>query len=243
MNMKDFKERISQKINKESVKGFFQKQGLYVLIFLCVVAAGITAIVAWPKDQVEDETDGSDQDVSMIDVPSLEEEMANMPTVRPETTEQPEPTEVAETDEEADSVPAANGSGSITLKRPLEGQIINDFSGDELIFFASLNVWATHNGIDIKADEGTDVSAAMSGTVVEAVTNEADGGVVVVSHADEAETVYAGLGEIAVKKGDKVNTGDKLGTIGEMPTELDIGYHLHFEYMIDGVYKDPAKYF
>jgi murein DD-endopeptidase MepM/ murein hydrolase activator NlpD len=244
MNMKDFKEKISQKINKESVKGFFQKQGLYVLIFLCVVAAGITAIVAWPKDTaIEEETDGSDQDVSMIDVPSLEEEMANMPTVRPETTVEPEPTEVAVTDENDDAVPASNGSGTITLKRPLEGQIINDFSGDELVFFASLNVWATHNGIDIKAEEGADVTAAMSGTVIEAFTNEADGGVVVISHADDAETVYAGLGEIAVKKGDKVNAGDKLGKIGEMPTELDLGYHLHFEYTVGGAYKDPAKYF
>ena len=138
MNMKDFKEKISQKINKESVKGFFQKQGLYVLIFLCVVAAGITAIVAWPKDtSIEDEVDESGQDVSMIDVPSLEEEIENsMPTVRPDTTDEPEPTEVAVTDDEDDdAVPASNGSGTITLKRPLEGQIINDFSGDELVVF------------------------------------------------------------------------------------------------------------
>ena len=111
------------------------------------------------------------------------------------------------------------------------------------LFFASLNVWATHNGIDIKAEEGADVVAAMSGTVIEALTNEADGGVVVISHAEDAETVYAGLGEIAVNKGDKVNTGDKLGTVGELPTELDLGYHLHFEYMIGGAYKDPTKYF
>ena len=35
MNIKDLREKVSKKINKQSVKTFFQKQGLYVLIFLC----------------------------------------------------------------------------------------------------------------------------------------------------------------------------------------------------------------
>ena len=244
MNIKDIRDKISKKINKQSVKTFFQKQGLYVLIFLCVVAAGITAIIAWPKDTtIKEQIGDSDAGVSMIEAPTLEEEIANNmeATPEPEESNEPEPTEAAQTDE--DTVPASNGSGTIKLARPLEGQIIGTFSGDELVFFASLNVWATHNGIDIKADQGAEVAAALSGTVDEVCMNEADGGVVVISHSDSSETVYAGLAGFSINKGDKVNAGDVIGTVGEMPTELDLGYHLHFEYIVDGVYKDPTKYF
>ena len=246
MNIKDLREKISKKINKQNLRTFFQKQGLYVLIFLCVVAAGITAIIAWPKDTtIEEQVGDSDEDVIMSEDMTLDEELANNIEASPEPTQsdEPEPTEAVQTDGDENTVPASNGSGAIKLTRPLEGQIIGTFSGDELVFFASLNIWATHNGIDIKADEGAQVLAALSGTVEEVCTNEADGGVVVITHADDSETVYAGLGDFSVKKGDKVNAGDVIGTVGEMPTELDLGYHLHFEYIADGAYKDPAKFF
>ena len=246
MNIKDLRDKVSKKINKQTVKSFFQKQGLYVLIFLCVVAAGITAIIAWPKDTtIKEQIGESDAGVAMIEDTTLEEEIANSieTTPEPEESAAPEPTETAQADEDTATVPASNGSGSIKLTRPLEGQIIGTFSGDELVFFPSLNVWATHNGVDIKADEGAQVVAALSGTVEEVCTNEADGGVIVISHSDSSETVYAGLGSFSVKEGDKVNAGDVIGTVGELPTELDLGYHLHFEYIVDGMYKDPEKYF
>jgi murein DD-endopeptidase MepM/ murein hydrolase activator NlpD len=234
MNLKSIKE----KINKQSVKTFFQKQGLYVLIFLCVVAAGITALVAWPRaeESVPDETG---TDVSLIDVPNLEEEMAAasqtpgpLPTPSMMPSESPKPSQAG-----------SNGSGSISLKKPVDGKIVNSFSGDELVFFASMNLWATHNGVDIQADKDTPVVAALSGTVQDVYANEAEGGVITIEHSNKAVTVYQGLGEMSVNKGDKVNAGQQIGKIGELPKELDLSYHLHFEYIVNGDYKDPAKYF
>ena len=246
MNMKNIKDKITKKINRQTIKTFVQKQGLYVLIFLCVAAAGITAILAWPKDNNgQTQVGDNDTDASVIEAPSLEDELAALtpkpspsPSLSP--TPLPSPTEVPK----ETGKPASNdGSGSMKLKKPVEGQIINTFSGDELVFFASLNVWATHNGIDIKADKGAPVSAALSGTVSQAYTNEADGGVVIISHSEKTETIYAGLGELLVAEGDKVNAGDVIGQIGEMPKELDLPSHLHFEFKSDGKWKDPAKYF
>lgn len=241
MNFKNIKEKITGKINRQSIKTFLKKQGLYVLIFLCVAAAGITAIIAWPRDDgSQTQVNENDQGVSIDEGTSLEEELAMLtpqPSPSPSPTATPSPTP-AETKK-----PASNGSGSITLKKPVDGQIINAFSGDELVLYPSLNVWATHNGVDIKADTGTTVFAALSGTVSQAYTNEADGGVVIISHSDKAETIYAGLGDLLVAEGDKVNTGDPVGTIGEMPKELDLPSHLHFEYKVDGKWKDPSKYF
>ncbi len=243
MNIKNIKEKIAKKINRQSIKTFVQKQGLYVLIFLCVAAAGITAILAWPKDNGgQTQIGDNDTGASVIDAPSLEDELAALtprPSLTPSPTPAPTPTEAPK----ETGKPASNGSSSIKLKKPVDGQIINAFSGDELVFFASLNVWATHNGIDIKADKGTPVMAAMAGTVSQAYTNEADGGVVIIAHSDKTETIYAGLGELLVAEGDKVNAGDEIGKIGEMPKELDLPSHLHFEFKVDGKWKDPAKYF
>jgi murein DD-endopeptidase MepM/ murein hydrolase activator NlpD len=235
MNFKSIKD----KINKQSVKTFFQKQGLYVLIFLCVVAAGITALVAWPRaDENVPEDNGTD--VSLIDVPSLEEEMAAASqTPAPSPSPSMLPSQTAKPSAQAGS----NGSGSISLKKPVDGKIINSFSGDELVFFASMNLWATHNGVDIQAEKDTPVVAALSGTVQEVYANEAEGGVITIEHSDKVITVYQGLGEMSVNKGDKVNAGQQIGKIGEMPKELDLSYHLHFEYIVNGENKDPAKYF
>lgn len=252
MNIKTIREKLHGKITKQSVKSFFKKQGLYVLIFLCLVAAGITALVAWPRDESElqigdpdistseNNMGSEDSPVSVIEAPTLEEEQRELD----EEVHNEEPIIEDEEDEAVSNPkPANNGGGSIKLSKPVDGQIVQEFSGDSLVYYASLNIWATHNGIDIKAEENTDVKAALSGTVEDVYSNEADGGVVVVSHSSTSKTVYAGLGELSVEVGDKVSVGQIIAKVGELPKELDLSYHLHFEYIVDGSYKDPAKYF
>ena len=210
-----------------------------MLIFLCIAAAGITAIVAWPRAEVaEPDVSGSDQDV--VYVPSSE--VSPTATVKPSATVTPQPTPVV-TPEASQPVTANNGSGRVTLKKPVDGAIINGFSGDELVFFASMNMWATHNGIDIQAEQGAEVSAAMAVTVTQVYTSESEGGVVIISHSDTSQTVYKGLDEIVVEAGEKVNAGQQIGTVGEMPSEMDLSYHLHFEYIVDSKYKNPANFF
>jgi murein DD-endopeptidase MepM/ murein hydrolase activator NlpD len=245
MSYKSIKDTISKKVSKENLKNFFQKQGLYVLIFLCVVAAGITAIVAWPKGNNEQISD-KDEGAAVIEAPLLSDEIARVsPT--PGITVSPTPSASP-----AVSPTGQNGSGKMTLTRPVKGQIINKFSGDSAVPFPALGMWMTHNGVDIKADEGTPVVAALSGTVTEMWTDESCGGTVVITHSGNSKTVYSGLKNITVKKDDKVNAGQKIGEVGEMPKEMDLSFHLHFEYIVDPVYKngilaggwqDPEKYF
>jgi murein DD-endopeptidase MepM/ murein hydrolase activator NlpD len=241
MSYKGIKDKISRKLSKESVKGFFQKQGLYVLIFLCVVAAGITAIVAWPRDE-GDQISDSDQGAAAIEAPMLSDELARATPV-PTVSALPSASPSASAQPSASGQANPNGSGKMTLTKPLKGLVINKFSGDSLVSFASLGIWMTHNGVDIKAEKGASVGAALSGTVSEVTTDDSNGGMVVIAHSGNAMTVYAGLGNIVVKKDEKVNAGQKIGEIGEMPKELDLSYHLHFEYMVDGEYEDPENYF
>ena len=49
---------------------------------------------------------------------------------------------------------------------PLSGETVAAFSMDELAYSETLADWRTHDGIDIKADAGTQVLAASSGTVL-----------------------------------------------------------------------------
>lgn len=240
MNFKNMKEKFISRINKQNIKLFLQKQGLYVLIFLCIVAAGITAIIAWPREDNEQLSQETNQGVIVLQSPSISDSMAFNP---PSPTVSVAPTPTLAPTPSPTTKPVSNGSGKMTLTKPVTGQIVNKFSGNSLVYYPSLNAWMTHNGVDIKADKGTPVVAALSGTVSDVHTDESNGGVIVLSHSGQNKTIYAGLANIAVKAGDKVNAGQKLGEIGEMPKELDVSYHLHFEYVVDGAWMDPEKYF
>jgi murein DD-endopeptidase MepM/ murein hydrolase activator NlpD len=240
MNLKNIKEKFFGRVNKQNVKLFLQKQGLYVLIFLCIVAAGITAIVAWPREDNDKISQDTGQGAIVLQSPKVSDKMTfNIPSPLPSPTIIPSPSPSPT----ATAKPVSNGSGRMTLTKPVSGQIINKFSGNNLVFYPSLNMWATHNGVDIKADKGTAVTAALSGTVSDVHTDEANGGVVIITHSGQNKTLYAGLFNMTVKAGDKVNAGQKIGEIGEMPKELDLSYHLHFEYIANGAWMDPEKYF
>ena len=91
-----------------------------------------------------------------------------------------------------------------------------------------------HTGIDIYAPQGTPIKAAAAGTVKMAEKNpdgfSGYGWIVIVDHGDGISTWYAHCGTFAVKTGDKVKTGDTLGTVGM--TGRTTGPHLHFEVRI-----------
>ena len=87
-----------------------------------------------------------------------------------------------------------------------------------------------YNGIDIGAPLGTTVRAAAAGTVIISASSGYNGGYgqyVVVKHANGTQTLYAHLSSNAVRVGDKVSQGQKLGGVGN--TGRSTGPHLHFE--------------
>ncbi|MGL5065908.1 MAG: peptidoglycan DD-metalloendopeptidase family protein, partial [Microcoleus sp.] len=71
-----------------------------------------------------------------------------------------------------------------------------------------------HSGIDFLVAEGTEVVAAGGGTVAFAGVQGVYGNLVVVNHQAGKQTRYAHLKDIAVKTGQKVRSGEVLGTAG-----------------------------
>lgn len=119
---------------------------------------------------------------------------------------------------------------------PCDGDISNAFG--ERVHPITQEV-KKHNGIDIKATEGTEVKSAIYGTVTETGYN-AERGYFVIIERDNIQTVYACLTEdIQVKKGDEVVRGQIIGKVGN--TGKSTGAHLHFEVLINGEYFDPER--
>lgn len=106
--------------------------------------------------------------------------------------------------------PAADSGG--TLAMPVRGTIIREYKK------------GTNDGIDISAPAGSTVVAAEAGEVA-AVTRDTDQvPILVIRHADNLLTVYAGVENLTVKKGDRVSRGQKIAVIRDTNPSF-----LHFE--------------
>lgn len=97
-----------------------------------------------------------------------------------------------------------------------------------------------HNGIDIAASTGTAVYAYASGTVISVSQDNTLGKFIAVDHGNGLVTRYLHLSKFNVSKGDRVATGDRIGSVGN--TGYSTGSHLHFEVLKNGSYQDPWNY-
>ncbi len=94
-----------------------------------------------------------------------------------------------------------------------------------------------HKGIDYYAPRGTPVYAAGDGTVNRSGFSKANGHHVFIKHANGIETRYLHFTNRAVKQGQKVRQGQTIGYVGS--TGLATGPHLHYEFVVDGVHRNP----
>lgn len=96
-----------------------------------------------------------------------------------------------------------------------------------------------HEGVDLAAPKGTEVTVSGPGVVVRAEKAGSYGNIVVVDHGGRLETRYAHLDEMTVQVGQQLAAGETLGTVGA--TGRVTGAHLHFEVRRDGKAIDPTK--
>ena len=119
------------------------------------------------------------------------------------------------------------------FQKPLSGKITSEFGEREVI---SSVMTADHKGIDIAANFGTDIQAAISGQVVEADSNSEYGKFIKIKNEDVL-TVYAHCSKLKVKKGDSIEKGDVIAEVGS--TGKSTGPHLHFEIRLSDRYINP----
>ncbi|RUO69764.1 peptidase M23 [Pseudidiomarina sediminum] len=94
-----------------------------------------------------------------------------------------------------------------------------------------------HNGIDYAASTGTPVMSSGSGKVIASAYNNLNGHYVFVQHGERYVTKYLHLSKRLVSKGDRVKQGQLIGRVGA--TGRVTGAHLHYEFLVDGVHRNP----
>lgn len=102
-----------------------------------------------------------------------------------------------------------------------------------------LNRIRAHKGVDYAAPTGTPVKATGDGKIAFIGTKGGYGKAVVVQHGTQYSTLYAHLSRFArgIKSGAKVKQGEVIGYVGQ--TGLATGPHLHYEFLVNGVHRNP----
>jgi murein DD-endopeptidase MepM/ murein hydrolase activator NlpD len=99
---------------------------------------------------------------------------------------------------------------------------------------------AFHEGADLAAYWGAPIVATAPGVVTYSGLRGTYGRVVEVDHGGGFKTRYGHMNSIAVKQGQKVAIGQKVGTMGS--TGRSTGPHLHYEVYFRGKAYDPIKF-
>jgi len=102
-----------------------------------------------------------------------------------------------------------------------------------------LNLIRGHMGTDYAAPTGTPVHAAGDGHVSFAGQRGGYGNAIILNHGGNVSTLYGHMSRFArnIHVGTRVQQGDVIGYVGM--TGLATGPHLHYEYLTNGVHRNP----
>ncbi len=101
-------------------------------------------------------------------------------------------------------------------------------------------VYRAHYGVDYGAPVGTPVHATADGLVTFAGWNGASGRMVRIRHKNSYETMYLHLQRILVKEGDRVKSGEDIGTVGSSGEST--GPHLDYRIKQGGSFINPLSW-
>ncbi len=104
-----------------------------------------------------------------------------------------------------------------------------------------LNKIRAHKGVDYAAATGTRIMATGTGKVIHRGTKGGYGKTIILRHGNIYTTLYAHMSKYArgTSVGSLVKQGQTIGYIGR--TGLATGPHLHYEFRIHGVHRNPLK--
>ena len=276
--------KFREAFTKEKIVRFLDKQGFYIILFVCILIIGVTAYMTsdrpeQPKQEIvenqQDIQESEDQkEVAQADVKDTQQEIekdkidikikdsedkqdkANdesekaedekaQETLASNTPKKEEETKKEETSGKQNQAQSSKASSSkITMVYPVQGNILKEHTTDELVYSQTLKEWRTHPGIDIEANTGTEVKAALGGTVEEITEDPLMGICITLDHGNGLKTLYANLSTgNMVTVGQKVDKGQIISGVGSTASaEILDGPHLHFEVLLNGESVDPKQY-
>ena len=104
-----------------------------------------------------------------------------------------------------------------------------------------LNKIRAHKGVDYAASTGTPIKATGNGKVIHRGSKGGYGKTIILRHGSTYTTLYAHMSKYArgTGVGTRVKQGQIIGYIGS--TGLATGPHLHYEFRVNGVHRNPLK--
>lgn len=161
------------------------------------------------------------------------------PTIDAGQTEDPKPP-VKDPDDEQPTVDTSSKYEFIT---PVKNVVVSQAQ----VFWhnKTLNVFRLHQGMDFQCDAGTEVLAAVDGTVKSVYTNDRlYGAMIEIEHANGITTVYKFVEPSeTLRAGTTVNRGDVIAKVATATgAENADGDHLHFEVYKNNRMQNPDTY-
>ena len=219
--------------NKHLGRGFGGK-GYYIALILCAAAIGISGYLYYQNANEPQEVSLQETREDILVGPMEQEDVPALAT-QPQT----DATTVPPTQQATQ--PAKKG---LKTASPVSGEEVCGYSMEALSYNQTTRDWRVHNGIDIAAEEGTEVLAAADGEVYTVYEDDSMGHTVVIRHEGGYTTKYSSLSEnVSVSAGDMVTLGQTIGYVGcTALVETTLGSHVHFSVTHQDKPMDPAEF-
>lgn len=245
INLKEYFDNLFKNKNKLS-------KGYYVLLFCMVILGGASVAITFKaynlfakEDYELYAKDNIDENQTVSTISNSEDTSSK---IEDNSSIENNTTNAAEAKVITNSI--SNKKTQTTVKplsfsKPINGEVQKQYSIDKVIYSKTLELWKTHDGIDIAADIGTNVKSIEKGTIEKVYEDSFYGTTIVIDHGQGYKSSYSNLDKnTSVKEKQTVNKGQVIGkvsntAIGEIKDEP----HLHFTLFKDNNNVDPTYIF
>lgn len=208
------------------VTGYLKRNAVYFILAFCIIAVGLSITLMLVNREPSNNLNNE-----QIITPSEDNSSGEIPK------------DDVEVD---DKLPSDNAPVVVvpTYVLPVsDATKITEYS-DQLVYNSTLKRYESHKAVDFFAEEGADVFAVSSGTVLSVENSFLEGYTITIDHGNGLKTVYNSLSEnVDVTVGQKVSTGDVIGEVSVTNRkENNEGAHLHFYMIENDVRINPEKY-
>ena len=198
-------------------------KALFSVVCLCIVSLGLIVYFSTTTRSKDDTVNEPTTIVETTEVQhavtaketTTQKEKATQNTAKKQTTEK------ATMEQNENNTPYKS-----YYKYPL-GEAVTKGYSEELTLNKTLNDYRAHTAVDFSGALGDKVVAINDGLVTNVYNDSMYGLCVEIDHGGKLIARYCGLESASVKKGDFVDIGNTIGTLGKIPCESSDGVHLH----------------